>query len=177
MNQISILFIFTQLKNKTKETGNNNVTCNPEPCQGPRRGPRTRRWEPQALVSSGNFWEDRVKEVAAHVRKSSPRGTEGASVQSAGAPKHFSPIVTAVITAAPRHGSGENTGENDRVCRRQVQQDSVHGRPLRTASGNFGSAGNEVRQAAACTAKLHAVHLLSCYSLFQDNTKVMDLSY
>lgn len=123
----------------------------PEICQGPQRGPRTRRSDPFSGLLGKLL---RMKEVAAHVRKCSPRGTEGASVQSAGASAHFSPIITALITAAHRHGSGKNTGENDRVCLRQVQQDSVHGRPLRTASRNFGSAGNEVRQAASVCRKV-----------------------
>ena len=47
-----------------------------------------------------------------------------------------------------RHGSSENTVENDRTSVRQVQPDAVHGRPVRTTSGNFGSAGNEVRWGA-----------------------------
>lgn len=46
-------------------------------------GPRTRDCDPTVLVSSVNFCEERVKEVAAHVRKCSPRGAAAATAQSA----------------------------------------------------------------------------------------------
>lgn len=94
-----------------------------------------------------------MKEVAAHVRKYSPWGAVGATVQSAGlrtvSIPHGKDFLSGadhkIIITIQHYGSGENTGENDRVSRRQVQQESVHGRSLRTTSGKFGSAGNEVQ--------------------------------
>lgn len=119
------------------------------------------------LGSSGSFCEERVKEVAAHVRKCCPRSAAaggGAAAVSAGQPAllaahgtDFSPgriiIITILITIIiHHHGSSENTGENERCSLRQVQQDAVHGRSLRTTSGEFGSAGSEVHEASACVA-------------------------
>lgn len=48
-------------------------------------------------------------------------------------------------TVTARHGSGQNTSPNDGGDHRQVQQEPVHGGPLRTTPGEFGSAGSEVR--------------------------------
>lgn len=65
--------------------------------------------------------------------------------------KSFSPgriIIIVTIIIRP-HGSSKNTRENERSFLREVQQDTVHGRSLRTTPGKFGSAGNEV-QALAC---------------------------
>lgn len=49
-----------------------------------------------------------------------------------------------LVTGVHHHGSGKNTGEDERGYLQQVQQDAIHGRSLGAAAGKFGPAGNEV---------------------------------
>lgn len=123
--------------------------------KGPRDGPRTTHWHPGVLVSSGGFRGGRGKEVTAHVWKCSPRSSVSLShTHSGSAPPPCGRVSPARAdrksppgdpTVTARHGSGQNTSPNDGGDHRQVQQEPVHGGPLRTTPGEFGSAGNEVR--------------------------------
>lgn len=119
------------------------------------------------LVSSGSFCEDGVKEATAQNWKCAPRGVGGVAQQSGElrtVRTRLSPGRSQTRTAVTlrRHGSGQNTGEDDRGYHRQVQQEPVHGGPLRTTPGEFGSAGGEVKLPATGRSGVCAKRYTSC---------------
>lgn len=91
----------------------------------------------------------RSKEATAQNWKCASWGVGGVAPQSGElctVRTRFSPGRSQTRTTVTlRHGSGQNTGEDDRGYHRQVQQEPVHGGPLRTTPGEFGSAGGEVK--------------------------------
>lgn len=62
-----------------------------------------------------------------------------------------------------KHGSGENTGEDERPDEQQVHQDTVHGGSLGTTPGKFGSGGNEVRSGNGPSLTCALCALNSCW--------------
>lgn len=117
--------------------------------KGPRGGPRTRHWKPLFWSPREASVRGRSKEATAQNWKCTPRGVGGIAPQSGElrtVRTRFSRGRSQTRTTVTlRHGSGQNTGENDRGYHRQVQQEPVHGGPLRTTPGEFGSAGGEVK--------------------------------
>lgn len=80
-----------------------------------------------------------------------------------------SPPGDPTVQSPSRHGSGQNTSPNDRGDHRQVQPDPVHGRPLRAAPRDFGSAGSEVRCSRSRPRRAHSPRRLAHLLRFRRN--------